>query len=217
VLAQNGIEVCLHIRAFALVLRGFGIDGMVSGNDNPVFLGGAQYGVHPGKLLPVVLLAGIGIGIAFIAVFVNHRGGVYPKDADSSAFILECLGIITGRHCPAAADVTVVEHSLRIAAVFVVAQQGEPVYHQLRMAVDKFVVGHPKRVVHTAYTFKMVYIAGGKYEFGVCAVLCHLSHQFGNGFLVVVAVAAEVVGYVEVELLVEDGVIGNLGNSRVAE
>ena len=63
----------------------------------------------------------------------------------------------------------------------------------------------------------MVYIAGGKYEFGVCAVLCHLSHQFGNGFLVVVAVAAEVVGYVEVELLVEDGVIGDLGNGCVAE
>lgn len=47
VLAQDGIETCLHIRAFALVLRGFGIDGMVSGNDNPVLFGGSQYGIYP--------------------------------------------------------------------------------------------------------------------------------------------------------------------------
>ena len=124
VLAQDGIETCLHIRTFALVLRGFGIDGMVSGNDNPVLFGGSQYGIYPGKLLLVILLAGIGIGLAFVAVFVNHRGGVYPKDADGSAVVLERLGIITGGHGPAAADITVVEHSLRIAAVFVVAQQG---------------------------------------------------------------------------------------------
>jgi len=44
-----------------------------------------------------------------------------------------------------------------------------------------------------------------------------LSHQFGDGLLVVVAVTAEVVGYVEVELLVEDRVIGDLGNGCVAE
>ena len=43
VLAQDGIETCLHIRTFALVLRGFGIDGMVSGNDNPVLFGGSQH------------------------------------------------------------------------------------------------------------------------------------------------------------------------------
>ena len=98
VLAQDGIETCLHIRAFALVLRGFGIDGMVSGNDNPVLFGGSQYGIYPGKLLLVILLAGIGIGLAVVAVFVNHRGGVYPKDADGSAVVLERLGIITGGH-----------------------------------------------------------------------------------------------------------------------
>jgi hypothetical protein len=61
-----------------------------------------------------------------------------------------------------------------------------------------------------------VYIAGGKNEFGAY-FFCHLSHQFGDGLLVVVAVTAEVVGYVEVELLVEDGVIGDLGNGCVAE
>ena len=57
--------------------------------------GGSQYGIYPGKLLLVILLAGIGIGLAFVAVFVNHRGGVYPKDADGSAVVLERLGIIT--------------------------------------------------------------------------------------------------------------------------
>lgn len=124
VLAQDGIETCLHIRAFALVLRGFGIDGMVSGNDNPVLFGGSQYGIYPGKLLLVILLAGIGIGLAVVAVFVNHRGGVYPKDADGSAVVLERLGVITGGHGPAAADITIVEHSLRITAVFVVASRG---------------------------------------------------------------------------------------------
>lgn len=39
VLAQDGIETCLHIRAFALVLRGFGIDGMVSAETSDCFPG----------------------------------------------------------------------------------------------------------------------------------------------------------------------------------
>ena len=76
VLAQDGIETCLHIRTFALVLRGFGIDGMVSGNDNPVLFGGSQYGIYPGKLLLVILLAGIGIGSSLSLRYLSIIGAV---------------------------------------------------------------------------------------------------------------------------------------------
>jgi len=50
-LAEYRVEAGLHIQAFAVVLRGFGVDGVVSGNDDPVFFCGGQYGVYPGKLL----------------------------------------------------------------------------------------------------------------------------------------------------------------------
>lgn len=52
------------ISARSLSSFGFGIDGMVSGNDNPVLFGvsAGQYGIYPGKLLLlVILLAGIGM------------------------------------------------------------------------------------------------------------------------------------------------------------
>ena len=50
-LAEYRVEAGLHIQAFAVVLRSFGVDGVVSGNDDPVFFCGGQYGVYPGKLL----------------------------------------------------------------------------------------------------------------------------------------------------------------------
>ena len=97
-----------------------------------------------------------------------------------------------------------------------VAKYGKPVYHQFRVGVDKFVVGHPQRVVHAAHAFKMVDVSGGDYEFGT-DFFGHGSHQFGYGLLVVITVAAEVVGDVEVEFLVEDGIIRYLCGCPVAE
>ena len=70
----------------------------------------------------------------------------------------------------------------------VIAQQWKPVYHQFGMTVNQFVIGHPQRVVDGAYAFKVVYVACGEYEFRVCAVFRHYSHQFGNGFLVIITV-----------------------------
>ena len=50
VLTEYRIESLLHIQAFAVVLRSFSVDGVVSGYDNPVFFCGGQYGVYPGEL-----------------------------------------------------------------------------------------------------------------------------------------------------------------------
>lgn len=43
VLTEYRIESLLHIQAFAVVLRSFGVDGVVSGYDNPVFFGIGQH------------------------------------------------------------------------------------------------------------------------------------------------------------------------------
>ena len=43
VLTEYRIESLLHIHAFAVVLRSLGVDGVVSGYDNPVFFGIGQH------------------------------------------------------------------------------------------------------------------------------------------------------------------------------
>ena len=42
----------------------------------------------------------------------------------------------------------------------------------------------------------MVYVANSEHTLHACG-LCHLAHELGNGFLVVIAVASKVVGHVE--------------------
>ena len=217
VTAQDGVHALLHVQAFDVVLRRLGVDGMVAYDDDPVFLGGCQHAVQPLQLGVDVLQAGVGILVALLAVFVDERGGVQPHDAHGSALFIEGLGVIAGGHLPAAADAGIVEHGLRGAAVLVVAADGVPVDHQFGMAVDQLVVGHPQGIVHGADALEVVHVAGGDDALGT-HFLGHLAHQLGDGLLVVVSVAAQVVGHVEVQLVFVDRVVYLvLGNSPLAQ
>ena len=66
------------------------------------------------------------------------------------------------------------------------------------MGIDEFVVGHPERVFHAGHSLEVVYVAGGSHEFYI-DFLGKLPHLFGDGFLVVVTVPAQVVGDDEIE------------------
>ena len=89
---------------------------------------------------------------------------------------------------------------MRISTVLVVAAYSVPGHHQVGMAVYQLVVGHPQGVAHTLHALEVVHVTGRHHKLDVDG-LCHLAHGLGNGFLVVVAVAAQVVGDVEVERL----------------
>ena len=54
-------KALLHVEAFALLLRGVGIDRMMAYHDDPVFLDILQGFVEPGELGFCILLAGIRI------------------------------------------------------------------------------------------------------------------------------------------------------------
>ena len=97
-----------------------------------------------------------------------------------------------------------------------IAEHGEPVDHQFWMRVDELIVCHPQRIIHAAYAFEMMYISGGNYKFGAY-FFGHGSHQLGYGLLVVVAVAAEIVGYIKIEFLVEYGIVRYLCDSPITE
>ena len=83
-----------------------------------------------------------------------------------------------------------------------VAEDGEPVDHELGVVVDELVVGEPEGVVDAGDALEMVDVAEGGYEFEADDGF-HFAHAAGDGTLVVVAVAAEVVDDVEVVAVVE--------------
>ena len=91
---------------------------------------------------------------------------------------------------------SIIEHGLSVAAVLVVAQDGIPRNHQLGVVVDEFEVGEPQRVVDRCHAFEVVYIAQGEHGFGA-VLLGHGAHQRGDLLLLIVTIAAEVVGDVE--------------------
>ncbi len=54
-------KALLHVEALILLLRGVGVDRMMTYHDDPVFLGILQGFVEPGELSLSILLAGIRI------------------------------------------------------------------------------------------------------------------------------------------------------------
>ena len=179
---------------------------MVSHYDDPVFLGGSQYSVQPLQLVIDVLLAGIGVFVVLLAVLVNEGSSVQPYDAYRSTFFAEGFGVVAGRHLPATAHAGVVEYGLCRAAVFMIATDGIPVNHQFRVAVDQFVIGHPQWIVDRTYPFEVVDVSGSNYEFRAY-FFSHCTHQFGNRLLVVIPVASQVVGHIDIEFVVIDRVV----------
>ena len=100
--AEYRVEPRLHIPAFASVFRCFGINGVVSGHDYPVFFSGGQDRIDPCELLFVILLASIGLvsaGIFYkkiddfivdqVSTNYEYQGNVYtrftqPKNAGNA-------------------------------------------------------------------------------------------------------------------------------------
>ena len=153
--------------------------------------------VEPCQLLLYVLLAGVGVFPGVLAVLLYHRCGVNEDQAHGNVVVLYYLSVVFCRHLPAAAHLGVVDHGLRVSAVLVVAADGIPGQHQLGVRVDELVVGHPERVFGARNALEVVHVAcrgNALYAHR----LGHAAHQFGYWFLVVVAVAAKVVGHVEV-------------------
>ena len=197
VLQQYGVERLLHVGALLLALGRLCVNRVVAYHYHPVFLGVCQRLVNPCKLLLYVLLAGVGIFFGVLAVLVYHWCGVYEYKAHGHAVVFQHFRVILGGHFPAA-HLGVVDDGLRVSAVLVVAADGIPREHKLGVRVDKLVVGHPEGVLRARDALEVVYVACRRhalYAYG----LGHAAHQFGYGFLVIVAVAAEVVGHVEVD------------------
>ena len=201
-LEKHGVHAVLHVGALNLVLICVSVYGMVSHYDYPVLVGLGQSSVQPCELLAVVRLGGIGVLVGLLPVLVDDGSGVEHHDADLYPVLLLYESVVTRGHVPAGADLTVIDAGLGVAAVLVVAADSVPGHHQVGMAVDQLVVGHPQRVAHALHALEMVYVTGRHHELDVNG-LCHLAHRSGDGLLVVVAVAAQVVGYVEVERLLQ--------------
>ena len=90
-----------------------------------------------------------------------------------------------------------------------VPADGIPWNHEVRMAVDELVIGHPERVGDTLYTLEMVYIPGRHDKFYVNG-LRHESHSLCYGLLVIVAVASKVVGQIEIQRFLESLPFGGI-------
>ena len=212
-LAQDGIHPFLQIQPFGIFFRSLGIDGVMAYYEYPVFLGRSQHRIHPGQLFVDVLLAGIGIFLRIFPVFVHQWGGINHDQTDSYTIVLHHLRVITVGHVPTGTHLRIVNRCLRIAPVFMVTQDGIPRQHQFRMFVNQFVVGHPKRVVHTPHPFEMVHITGGYHTF-YPNLLGQITHQFGYRLLVVISVAAQIVCQQEVQRLLQGFPYFRLGKSH---
>ena len=199
---EYGQQTVLHVETLALLLRGVGIDGMMTHYNHPVFLGILQGLVEPGELSLHVLLAGIGIFGRGLAVRVDERSGVEEHHAKGGSLVVEHLGVIFLSHHPAAAHLAVVHESLCVATILMVAANGEPVEHQFGMRVNPFVIGEPQWVLGGSHSVEMMNVACCNHALRTYHV-GHLAHQFGNGFLVVIAVAAHVVGHVECDFALQ--------------
>ena len=206
-LQQYWVEALLHVGALLVALVCIGVAGMVSEHYHPVFIRLCERLVEPCQLLVHVLLARVRILLGVLAVLVDKRCGVDEDQAHCHAVVLEHLGVVFCRHVPPCRNARVVQYGLCVAAVLVVAARGEPVEHQFRVRVYELVVGHPERVLRAAYALEVVHVARSCHAF-YAHRLRHAPHQFGNGLLVVVPVAAEVVGNIEVNALLELGPVG---------
>ena len=102
VLAKDGVEQALHVLTFGHGLACFSKDGMVTDDDNPIFVGGGQGAVYPSQLAVDVLLVCIGIFRGVLAVTFDERSCVDEDETNAHTVIAEGLGIVAGGHHPAA-------------------------------------------------------------------------------------------------------------------
>ena len=126
-------------------------------------------------------------------ILVYEWGGVQEHDSERGTVISKHLAVIACGHLPATANLGIVEHSLGVAPVFMIAQNGIPGNLQFGMRIHELVVGHPQGVCYTLHSHEMMYISQCQYSFEII-LFGHASHQFGDRLLFVVAIASHVVG-----------------------
>ena len=185
---QHGQHGTLHILTFNIFLISISIYGVMTYNNNPVFMRIAQSGIEPLQLRVVLLLASIGVNIRH-TVTLNKRGSIDKHYAHGEAFLIKHLCIIASRHHPSAAHLTIVEHGLRVTTIFVVAQHRKPVDHQFWMRIHPFIISVPQGVVHRGNAIKMMNVASGQHTLRF-QCFSHITHQFGYRFLVIISVAS---------------------------
>ena len=171
---------------------------MVTYYQYPVLFSRSQYRIQPVQLFVHILFTCVRIFFRILPIFIQQRSRINHHQAHRNIIVLQHLCVITGRHLPAGTHLTIVQYSLRITTIFVIAQYRIPWNHQFRMAVHQFVVGHPQRVVYTAHTFKVMHIAGSYHSFNIY-ILCHLPHQFGDRFLVVISITAQIICQIKIQ------------------
>ena len=205
ILIQQRLDTLAHIGPLALALIGLRVKRMMADDDLPFLLRRGQRLVQPVQLGPHILLARVGIFLGILAILVDQRWRVDKGQQGLLVLArLDHLRVIFGGGDPTAALLAVVEHRLRIATVLVVAVDGEPLEHQLRMAVDQLVVGHPKRVVDAGHALKMVRIAGGHHKLDV-DLLGPLAHQLGDRLLLIIAITTQIAHQEKVLILLGQG------------
>ncbi len=195
---QHGQEIFLHIGTLNILLRCLSIDRMVTDADDPVLMGSSQCRVDPCQFLVAVLLASIGISLRVVAVTVHEWCGVDEDDAHGAALTGEDLRIVTGRHVPATAHITVVEDCLCVATILVVTHDRVPETHELGVRINELVVGHPQGIGRALHTIEVMDVTHGDDCLRADGE-CHLTHELSDGLLVIVTIATHVVDPVEVD------------------
>ena len=143
VFLQNRKKSTLQISPFNIIFRRLRIYRMMAYHYHPVFFRLTECGVKPFQLRVIVLPACVRIFVAFLAVFRNQRRSVDKYDAESRSVLIESAGVIASSHLPSAAHLSIIQHSLRIAAILMISQYRIPCKHKLRMGIYLLVVCHP--------------------------------------------------------------------------
>jgi len=160
-------------------------------HNDPVFRRLSQSLFEPLQLGFGILIHSIGICVGLFPVFVNQRSGVEKYHLDSCPVIFKGLGVISRRHLPTAGYAGIVDNRLSVAAIFMVAADGIPVHHKLRVVVDKLIVRHPQGICHTLYTAVVMCVPKCKNSIG-SYLFCNSAHRRCNRLLVIVAITSEV-------------------------
>ena len=128
-------EALLQIFAFRVGLACLGIDGVMTHDKHPLLFSHRECGVEPCHLTVGILEIGIRIGLFVLAILADERGCVdkYHAKRNSCLFVFVAACVVTLVEDPSATLFAIIEHCLRVASVFVIAEHRQPVDHQFGM------------------------------------------------------------------------------------
>ena len=108
IFVQDRHHILLHVGAFVFGLGSVGIDRMVSYHNYPILISQFQCVVESIELSLWVLLASIRIFSVVLTITVDKWSSVEEDDTNGCALALKHLSIVSSRHHPAAAHLTIV-------------------------------------------------------------------------------------------------------------